>query len=252
MALEHPLSFQLYSARNFPPLEDQLATLADLGYTNVEPFGPLYADPAGFKAALDTHGLVAESGHFALDLLENDFAKALAIAEAIGTRLVVAPYLVPDARPTDVAGWQALGGRLSAVAEKLAAEGLAFAWHNHDFEFLPLADGSLPIVHLLADPAVKLELDVAWVVRAGADPKAWIPHFDGRIAAVHVKDVAPAGEKADEGGWADVGTGIVPWGEIWPMVVAAGATLAIAEHDNPSDWRRFASASAAAMKALAR
>ena len=70
MALEHPLGFQLYSARNFPPLEDQLRTLAALGYTDVEPFGPLYADAVGAflvegqsarlsQAALETLAVIA-------------------------------------------------------------------------------------------------------------------------------------------------------------------------------------------------
>jgi sugar phosphate isomerase/epimerase len=252
MALEHALSFQLYSSRKFPPLDEQLATLAALGYTNVEPFGGLYDDLDGLKAGLDRHGLKAVSGHFALDMLENDLDRAVAIANTLGISLVVCPWVHPDLRPTDTAGWKAFGERLARVAGNLKARGLDFAWHNHDFEFHALPDGSLPIQHVLADPAVKLELDVAWVVRAGVDPKPWLQGYAGRIAAVHVKDIAPAGEKVDEDGWADVGSGVVPWGELWGEAVAAGARVMVAEHDNPSDYVRFATASAAAMKTLAR
>ena len=57
MAAKPELSFQLYSSRNFPPVEDQLTELAAIGYRNVEPFGGLYADPQRFKAALDRAGL---------------------------------------------------------------------------------------------------------------------------------------------------------------------------------------------------
>ena len=35
-------SFQLYSARNHPPLSNTLQLLAELGYTQVEGFGGLY------------------------------------------------------------------------------------------------------------------------------------------------------------------------------------------------------------------
>jgi sugar phosphate isomerase/epimerase len=251
MALEHVLSFQLYSSRKFPPLAEQLKTLAALGYTNVEPFGGLYDDVDGLAAGLKANGLTAVSGHFGLDMLETEFDRAVGIARTLGISLVVCPYLMPDKRPTDTAGWKALGERLAKVAAALGAQGLDFAWHNHDFEFFPLADGSLPIQHILADPSVKLELDVAWVVRAGVDPKPWVQGYAGRIASVHVKDIAPAGEKADEDGWADVGTGVVPWREMWPEAVKAGTRLMIAEHDNPSDFRRFAEVSAANMKALA-
>lgn len=251
MALKHALSFQMYSARKFPPVAAQLELLKSLGYTNVEPYGDLYADARGFKAELDRVGLTAESGHFALTLLEQETAKALDILRALGTTIAIAPYLMPEDRPKDAAGWKALGKRLAAVAARLRGEGITFAWHNHDFEFVALPDGSLPIEHLLADDLVQLELDVAWVVRAGADPAKWLDHYAGRVIAVHVKDIAPAGQKADEDGWADVGTGVVPWKLLWPKAVAAGARLMVAEHDNPSDYKRFATTSAKAMAALA-
>ena len=44
------LSFQLYSARNVPSLEDFLVKLGKLGYTQTEGFGGLYADAAGLAA----------------------------------------------------------------------------------------------------------------------------------------------------------------------------------------------------------
>jgi sugar phosphate isomerase/epimerase len=70
------LSFQLYSARDFPPLETQLATLAALGYRQVEPYGGLYGDVDALVAALKERGLASPSGHFDLDLLETDFKRA--------------------------------------------------------------------------------------------------------------------------------------------------------------------------------
>ena len=54
-------------------------------------------------------------------------------------------------------------------------------------------------------------MDVAWVIRGGADPLKWIADYGQRITAVHVKDIAPAGENANEDGWADVGHGTVDW-----------------------------------------
>jgi sugar phosphate isomerase/epimerase len=68
---------------------------------------------------------------------------------------------------------------------------------------------------------------------------------------VHVKDIAPAGEKADEDGWADVGAGTVAWSEFWPQCVTAGAECMVAEHDSPNDFDRFARVSASAMRRYA-
>lgn len=250
MALTDPLSMQLYCARNHPPLDRQLGVIKDAGYTNVEPFGALYDQVPDLKPLLDRHGLSAKSGHVALAVVEGDRDRAIRIARTLGMSTVVVPYLPPDARPADRAGWTALGDRLAKAAEGLRREGLRLAWHNHDFEFAALPDGSLPIEHVLAD-GVLWEADLAWVTKGGADPKPWIERYRGRIPLVHVKDIAPAGQKADEDGWADVGSGTMPWPDLWARCVAAGAETMIAEHDNPSDFGRFARASAAAMRALA-
>ena len=250
MALTHPLSMQLYSARNFPPLEAQLAAIRANGYDNVETFGPWHNDPAATRKLLDAFGLTAKSGHFALEAIEADPARTAEIARTIGIEIVVAPYLSPPQRPTSRAGWEALGSRLARIGERFASERLRFAWHNHDFEFGALPDGSFPIEHVLGD-ALLWEADIAWIARGKSDPLRWIDRYRGRMPLVHVKDIAPKGEKPDEAGWADVGSGILPWRELWRRCVAAGAEIGIAEHDNPSDFKRFARASAEAMRSFA-
>jgi sugar phosphate isomerase/epimerase len=251
MTLEHPLGVQLYSGRKFPPMETQFATIARHGFTNVETFAPLYDDVLATKRMLNAHGLSARSGHFSVSMLESDGDRAVEIARRLGIEIVVAPYLAPAERPATVEGWKAFGARLVAIDARLSAAGLRFAWHNHDFEFQPLTDGSLPIEHLLGDH-LKWEADLAWTVRGGVDPRRWIERYRGRIPLVHVKDIAPLGDKAEEDGWADVGTGTLPWSELWPQCAAAGAEMMIAEHDNPSDFDRFAGVSASTMRRYAK
>ena len=251
MSPAHPLGIQLYSGRKFPPVEAQLATIARHGFTQVETFAPFYDDVEATKRMLDAHGLSAGSGHFSVAMLEGEGDRAVDVARRLGVEIVVAPYLTPAERPATVEGWKALGARLSAIEARLSDAGLRFGWHNHDFEFKPLADGSLPIEHLLGD-RILWEADVAWAVRGGADPLQWIERYRGRIPLVHVKDIAAAGDKADEDGWADVGAGSLPWAELWRQCVAAGAETMVAEHDNPSDFDRFARVSASAMCGFAK
>lgn len=245
-------SFQLYSARKFEPWSDVLAMLAAAGYRQVEGFGGVYDDPAALRALMDRHGLSMPSGHFSIDILEQDFAAARGIATTLGVSTIVCPYLMPDMRSSDAEGWRAFGARLEAVGHACRDAGFGFAWHNHDFEFRPLGDGSVP-QDLIAEaaPGIGFELDIAWVVRGGADPLAWIDRHGDRIVAVHVKDIAPQGVATDEDGWADVGHGTVPW----PAIMAAlrgktPATVFVMEHDNPSDVRRFAERSIATVRAL--
>lgn len=246
----YPISFQLYSAREFPPLEEQLLTLAKLGYTNVEPFAALYADVDALRAHLDANGLTALSGHFNLWDIEADPAGAISTAKKLGIEIVIAPWLDPADRPVDAPGWEALGARLAKLQAIFADAGLTFAWHTHDFEFVTLPDGSFPIEHLLEGNTVGLELDVAWVVRAGGDPAFWLKKYSDRLVAVHVKDIAAQGQNTEQDGWADLGQGVIDWKALWPLVENSKSRIAILEHDQPSDWRRFADRSATAFRAL--
>ncbi|WP_157014387.1 sugar phosphate isomerase/epimerase family protein [Mesorhizobium xinjiangense] len=235
-------SFQLYSARNFQPWDDVLRMVAEVGYSQVEGFGGVYDDPKGFKAMLDENGLTMPSGHFSLDMLEKETAKALDIADALGVGIVICPHLAVENRPTDADGWKRFGERLAVVGDAVKLAGKRFAWHNHDFEFASTADGAVPQRLILqAAPDIGWEMDVAWVARGGADPLAWIEEFGPRIVAAHVKDIAPAGEAEDEDGWADVGHGTMDWkGLMAALRASTPADIFVMEHDNPSDAARFA------------
>jgi sugar phosphate isomerase/epimerase len=70
-----------------------------------------------------------------------------------------------------------------------------------------------------------------------------------RITAVHVKDIAPAGECVDEDGWADVGQGTLDWKQLIADAKAnTKAKFYVMEHDKPSDAIRFAKRSIASVK----
>jgi len=244
------LSIQLWSTRAASSLAEQFEYLAGCGYTDVQPFKDLYADPAALRAMLDEHGLTARSGHFKFSTYETDFDRVVTTARTVGMTLLAADWLDPEERPVDRAGWEALGGRLSNVSKRVADQGLRFAWHNHEFEFAPLPDGSFGIEHALGKD-VLWEMDIGWMFKAEQDPLPWLARYAGRVPAIHVKDVAAPGEKLDEMNFADLGEGVMDWQLYWQAAVDAGAELMIAEHDAPSDWRRFARVSGAAMRRFA-
>jgi sugar phosphate isomerase/epimerase len=245
-------SYQLYSSRNFPPLTETLKMLADLGYAQVEGYGALYASDdlvAELIANLDKSGLTMPTGHFGLDMLELDSAKVLQIAEALGIRKVYCPYIGPNDRPKDRDGYVAFGKRLQEAGKPFLDAGLGFGWHNHDFEFVALPDGSVPMDAILEGaPDLEWEADIAWVIKGGADVEKWIAEQGNRISAVHVKDIAPAGENANEDGWADVGHGTVDWPALMDRLKPLGIDYFVMEHDNPSDAKRFAERSIATAK----
>lgn len=242
-------SFQLYSARNFMPWDSVFKTVSALGYTQVEGFGALYDDPASLRATLGTHGLTMPSGHFALDALENDLPSVLAIANTLACTSILCPHITEDLRSTDLAGWQHFAKRLHTIGERINEKGLRFGWHNHDFEFTICDDGTVPMRVILETARdIEWEMDVAWVARGGSDPQQWIKDYGSRITAVHVKDIAAAGECTDEDGWADVGHGTLDWPALMKQITQhTSAELFVAEHDNPNDLERFARRSIDAM-----
>ncbi|MEL6167773.1 MAG: sugar phosphate isomerase/epimerase [Pseudomonadota bacterium] len=237
------ISYQLYSSRNFPPLSDTLMMLRDLGYAGVEGYGGLFETDAAtdmLRAALDMTGLKMPTAHIGLDALQADPERILALAHTLGMTGVFVPFTPNQSR--DAAGWAAFGQELAEAGKPVLEAGLAFGWHNHAFEFADLGGAERPLELILAaSDDLALELDVAWVARAGEDPLYWIDRLGERILSVHVKDIALPGEADDEDGWADPGHGTLDWPAIADALTRTPAQHYIVEHDNPSDHRRFAS-----------
>ena len=104
-------------------------------------------------------------------------------------------------------------------------------------------DGRTPL-ELLFEGAkgspLTFEADLAWLVRGGVDPLAWLDWYRDRLTAVHVKDIAPVGENLDEDGWSDIGAGTLDWPTLWRESLAHGAKWMVLEHDKPKDPLHFA------------
>lgn len=237
-------SYQLYSSRNFPPLEDTLKMLAVAGYAEVEGVGSMFDDPGTLPAlrdTLDANGLRMSTTHAGLDMLQSDPDRIIEAARVLGIQDIYVPYLAEENRPGDAQGWADFGKTLSEAAKPIVDAGLLFGWHNHDFEFADLGGSDRPIDLLLAaSDAIHFEFDLAWGVRAGIDPAIWVERYGSRISSAHLKDIAPAGECTDEDGWADLGYGVVDWSSLLPALIAGGTKHFVMEHDNPNDHQRFA------------
>ena len=249
------LSVQLYSLRKIARLDDQLDLVRSAGLAHVEATTANYADPVHFRTLLDRRGLIAPSGHVGLGRVLDDLDATIALARTIGMQRLVLWGLPDENRPSDAAGWQDVGLRLGRVAASLQGFGIAFAFHNHDWEYGRLPDGRYGLDHLFAGAygtPLEWQPDFAWCARAGVDVDAAIAAYSDLIRTAHIKDLAPAGTAIEEDGWADLGTGTLPWTAWWPRLQALGVDLFVLEHDEPSDPQRFLSTSAEAARALAR
>jgi sugar phosphate isomerase/epimerase len=250
--VNYPIAYQLYSSRNFPPLFAQLPKLKAMGYDAIEPWLPAYEDdPGAFRRALDDAGLQCFGFHMPLAGLVGEPQRFIDIASILGAKYLIPPYVSAEERQPTVSFWQGLGKKLARGAELADTVGLQVAWHNHDFEFVPLPDGSRPIDHIFeaGSSKVKFEIDCGWIVRAGADPAAELGRFADRIIAIQTKDTAPLGTKKDDG-WVATGDGIIDWASLVPLFRKTKADHIVTEHDNPSDWLAFANRSIEHIKAL--
>ncbi|MTH66501.1 sugar phosphate isomerase/epimerase family protein [Paracoccus shanxieyensis] len=231
-----PIAVQMYTLRDAGTLDEQLAAVQAAGVTAVETVGTQKVSAEELKAALDTYGIRAISTHAQIDDLRSDLQGVIAFNKAIGNDTIIVPHLKPEARPTDAAGWTALGQELRAMSDKLQAADMQLGYHNHDFEMVDMGGKTaLEVMMQAAGDDVVAELDLAWVARGGLDPVEYLDRFDGRIFAIHAKDNAPEGEAADEKGFKALGEGVLDFARILPAAEEAGTKWYIIEHDMPKD-----------------
>ena len=233
---QQPIAVQMYTLRDAGTLDQQLKIVHDAGVGAVETVGTQNVSATELKQLLDRYSIKAISSHVQLADLRSDLAGVVAFNRSIGNTTLVVPYLDKKDRPTDAAGWTALGQELGRIAAMANAQGMRLAYHNHDFELVDFnGKTGLELLFAAAGPDLQTELDLAWVARAGHDPVVMLGKFRGHVFAVHAKDNAPKGQAEDEGGFAAVGQGVLDWNAILPAAAAAGVQWYIVEHDQPHD-----------------
>ncbi len=85
-----------------------------------------------------------------------------------------------------------MADKLNSIGEQVHDAGLGFAYHNHDFEFLPQqGQTGYDIILERTDPnLVKLQLDLYWAVHSSPkDPLELIAADPSRFVMWHMKDM---------------------------------------------------------------
>jgi sugar phosphate isomerase/epimerase len=139
--------------------------------------------------------------------------------------------------------WKRTAALLNARGAALKREGLSLGYHNHDLEFLPVADTrGWDVLMAELDPTlVSFELDVAWFVAGGEDPLAFVEGLTGRVRQLHVKDLHEPVEprEALKMVSTEVGSGVVQWEELLPAAYRAGVRHFYVEQEPPFKIDRF-------------
>lgn len=248
MSVVDILSLQLWTLRDVGDLPAQLAVARLTGFDRVEPIGAHLGNPESTRRALAAEALAAPSSHVALDALRGDIDSVIAACQFLGIDQVFVPAVPASEREGNEAYWHGLGTELGRMAERFAAEGIAFGYHNHDWEFAQVAANLTALDALFAGAGsapLGWQADVAWIARSGTEPLAVLNRHGNRLVSAHVKDIAGPGENLDQDGWSDVGAGTLDWPALWPLCRRLGAHWMVVEHDKPADAAGFARASRA-------
>ncbi len=249
---------QLWSVRDFMEKDAKgtLKALGEYGYNTIESFqggqGVFWGmSPKDYSTFLTDHNLKSVSSHcdpqYALDPSKRDeFKKLVDDAAEIGMEYLVNPYMAflktqdEFKRATD--GMNELG----VICEK---NGIQYCYHNHDYSFKPI-DGVLPqdiMMDGTAGGPVAFEMDIYWVVAAGADPIAWLEKHPNRFVMSHVKDrykeariaeimkEEEVEDKSRVSASCVLGTGQIDYHKVLEVAKANGMKKYIVEHERYDD-----------------
>ena len=120
-----------------------LRRVADIGYREVETAGLAGMTPDAFSEKLKRHGLTAPSIHADYESLRRDLGGVVREARTFGASFIVCPSVDAGERRTSQ-DWRRVCRTLARAGQAVRGDGLALAYHNHDYEFVPYADGATP------------------------------------------------------------------------------------------------------------
>lgn len=224
------IGVQLYTVRREleKDFEGTLARVAAEGFREVEFAGYFNHPPQEVKAVLARQQLAAPAAHLQFADLRGSLQPMIEAAHVIGHKYLLIAWTPPEARKS-LDDYRRLADLCNRAGAQTKEAGIQFAYHNHDFEFAPIA-GRLPydlLLERMDSELVKLELDLYWIVKGGAKPLDYFEQWPGRFHLLHVKDM-DATPKHD---FAEVGRGVLDFKTILAHARRAGVRHYFVEQD---------------------
>lgn len=248
-APDRPLGIQVYAVNQ--PFEDDPAgtfrKLRQIGFTEVECYAGGKLSARQYRRMLDDAGLTCPSTH--LDFDPANLEAAFADAHALGAKFAASSSLRSAIDPK--VSWESdfsldeakrTAELANHIGEAAKRAGLQYAYHNHDYEFADVGEGTSGYDFLLRETdsdLVKFEIDCGWMAFAGRRPVDYLARHPGRFPMLHIKDylaagktpAAKAGRPAMAG--AELGRGTVDYRPIFAAGKKAGVQHFFAEQEGP-------------------
>ncbi len=194
------LGAQLYTVRDFTQnlndFSETLKKVADIGYTEVQVSGSCDYEADWLKAELDKNGLSCVITHFSPDRVVADPKAAVEFHKVFDCNRVGIGYF--DLHEKTV---EELCDTILCKAPEVKSAGGKLYYHNHAVEFKKV-NGVRNIDYILehfSPDELGIIMDTYWVQKGGADPIEWLYKLEGRVDAIHYKDMFWNGDMAPVG-----------------------------------------------------
>ncbi len=191
--MDKRIGAQLYTVRDFvqdeKSFEETMKKLSDIGFKSVQISGVGPIAPEAMRDICRDNNLAVSSTHKGFDDYKNNIEEMIKFHKALGCDIAGLGSFPNEYRVDDV---EALDGAieiLNTACEKLRAEGIDFAYHNHAFEFARLSNGQSVFERLLEKGKFSFIFDTYWAAAAGFDAADWLKKLGDRVAVIHYKDM---------------------------------------------------------------
>jgi len=218
------IALQLHSLRHEAATDPEgiVRQVPSLGFDSVEIASTYGWSADQWKRILAETTLGIVGAHIGLEALEKEWDALTAFHRTIGNRRLVVPSLPNSLRTAE--GFSEAARRLTMLGTRVKSEGFTLFYHNHAYEFAPVAGDRCGMDILLAetDPQfLSLEVDTYWVERGGRISHEFIQQNAARIGMIHAKEFRHDGRDVP------AGQGDVHWRIIvplarshdWPVIV---------------------------------
>ena len=255
-----PVGVQLYSVRTDMEKDfyGTLKKVREMGYAGVEFYGEYYGNSVvQVKQWCTELGLIPFSNHVPFQEMIDNIDKVIEENTVLGVQYIVFPYMDEASRPgIDPVQFAQTVAKLGEIGAKVREAGFQLLYHNHDFEFVKMADGNLGYDLIFSSndrKNLQNEIDVCWADYAGQDPAGYLRKYSGNIPVVHLKDYKLEGHLSaapyaligistdnsmkDEGGsfeYRPLGMGQVDIPAVIQAAIEGGSQWLCVEQDEPS------------------
>ena len=191
--LSDRVGLQLFSLRNQldADLAGTLTLVAQMGFKRVEAYSLHGRTAEELRALLVDRGLSVGGYSASFERFEYDVANVIAEATILGAPSIACAWIPHEGAYTADTNQHAVEV-FSKTGMLARAAGKRFVYHPHGYEFHPGGIGETlldQMIHRTEPGVVDFELDVFWMVHAGADPIAYLERYPGRFPLLHLKDM---------------------------------------------------------------